>query len=91
MAGMNAIQKRNYLKLWTQPLAIMVPCKVADENTIQLFNAAGIDTWHLFKTDKQIVSYRGNDYYFFVQYDDEVLNPVATSETLNFTLKLIIK
>jgi hypothetical protein len=91
MAGMNAIQKRNYLKLWTQPLAIMVPCKVANENTIQLFNAAGIDTWHLFKTDKQIVSYRGNDYYFFVQYDDEVLNPVATSETLNFTLKLIIK
>ena len=45
----------------------------------------------IIKTDKQIVSYRGNDYYFFVQYDDEVLNPVATSETLNFTLKLIIK
>ena len=91
MQGMNAIQKRNYLKLWTQPLSVLIPCDVADENTVQLFNAAGIDTWHLFSTDKQVVSYRGNNYYFYVQYDDETLNPVATSETLNFTLKLIKK
>lgn len=91
MQGMNAIQKRNYLKLWTQPLSVLIPCNVVNENNIQLFNAAGIDTWHLFSTDKQVVSYRGNDYYFYVQYDDEVLNPVATSETLNLTIKLIKK
>jgi hypothetical protein len=91
MQGMNAIQKRNYLKLWTQPLSVLIPCNVVNENNIQIFNAAGINTWHLFKTDGQVVSYRGNDYYFYVQYDDETLNPVATSETLNLTIKLIKK
>jgi hypothetical protein len=30
----------------------------------------------------------GNEFKFYVFYNEETLNPVATSETLNYTLKL---
>jgi hypothetical protein len=91
MAGMNAIQKRNYLKLWTQPLGFLLPADLADKYDIYLLNAINSNSWEKYKTDGEIVNYGGNEYKFYVMYDKDTLNPVEVSETIKYTIKLIEK
>jgi hypothetical protein len=88
MKGMNAVQKRNYLKIWTQPVAFLLPADLTEKYEVELLNGANINSWPNYKTDNQIVNLMGNEFKFYVFYNEETLNPVATSETLNYTLKL---
>jgi hypothetical protein len=91
LQGLTAVQRNKYLKSWTQPLAILIPREIVENYSIELIDAINFNIWVNFTSDKEVVSYDGNEYYFFVNYNEETLNPVVATESMSFTLKLTKK
>jgi hypothetical protein len=89
MAGMKPVQVNAYHKIWRRPNAVLMPCEVVDKYEIEFSNAIG-NRWNAFTTDGQVVTYNGNDYYFYVMYTDD-LKPLKTSQTMEYTIKLTNK
>jgi hypothetical protein len=86
---MKPVQVNAYHKIWRRPNAVLMPCEVVDKYEIEFSNAIG-NRWNAFTTDGQVVTYNGNDYYFYVMYTDD-LKPLKTSQTMEYTIKLTNK
>jgi hypothetical protein len=86
----NFAEQNTYKKEYRYPYNFILPNGLTDEYNVNIIDGSITDHWPECVTDNNIISYKGNEYKFYVYYTDKAY-PVKNNGVMGFTLKLTKK
>ena len=89
-ASLNLAGQNTYKKQYKYPYNFILPNGLTDEYIVNIIDGSKTDHWSECVTDNNIISYKGNEYKFYVYYTDKAY-PVKNNGVMGFTLKLTKK
>lgn len=89
-ASLNLAGQNTYKKQYKYPYNFILPNGLTDEYIVNIIDGSKTDHWPECVTDNNIISYKGNEYKFYVYYTDKAF-PVKNNGVMGFTLKLTKK